>query len=319
MTLDIQNQIHAGRIVGRTVLIIGNECANWTPADFAYAARVVRGLGVDTIAAKRVDGTVRRYGTRQSLLAEIDAVHAAGCGYLPWSYHYGPRFGLDFVAQECAVLTEMQETTAERQPDGIGFACADLEVEWNGRTDAAARFNAAMQNKHMLYLTSWANPGSQAWLGVLNVLRGCINAYVPQAYTDYLNTEEYQQLSPDLCIQTAVDLSQEFGPNHPVQNAQVAVNHGQTSIWMWEWSMLGAQRANAQGVVQVAKMSQLPSTQTPVPSPPAQHTYIVQPGDNLSAIASKLGIADWHTLYDENRAMIGDNPNLIHPGQILMY
>jgi hypothetical protein len=311
MTIDTQNQIHAGRVVGRTVLFIGNECRGWSPADFANAARVARSLGIDTLSPKRLDGTVRWYNTPQQLQDEYRAVTAQGCGYLPFAYCYGPRFGLDFVNAECAVLAEMQAALGALQSDGIGFVCADLEAEWNGRVDAAQRFNAAMQNKHLLYLTSWANPGSQAWTGVLNILRGCINAYVPQAYSDYLGTVEYQQISQDLCIQTAVDLSQEFGANHPVQIAQQAVNHGQTTLWMWDYSFLGAQRSNAQGVVQVARAIQLPdqppdSTPTPQPTQPAQRTYTVQLGDNLSGIAAKLGIADWHTLYSENEQTIED-------------
>lgn len=45
-------------------------------------------------------------------------------------------------------------------------------------------------------------------------------------------------------------------------------------------------------------------------------TYTVKAGDNLSTIAARYGI-NWKTLYENNRAIIGDNPNLIHPGQTL--
>lgn len=46
-------------------------------------------------------------------------------------------------------------------------------------------------------------------------------------------------------------------------------------------------------------------------------TYTVQSGDTLSGIASKFGIKDWHTLYNNNVDVIGKNPNLIRPGQVL--
>ena len=48
-------------------------------------------------------------------------------------------------------------------------------------------------------------------------------------------------------------------------------------------------------------------------------TYIVQRGDSLSKIAKKLGIPNWRTLYEQNKAVIGSNPNLIRPGQKLSY
>ena len=47
--------------------------------------------------------------------------------------------------------------------------------------------------------------------------------------------------------------------------------------------------------------------------------YKVQRGDTLSGIAKKLGIPNWRTLYEQNRAVIGSNPNLIRPGQKLTY
>ena len=56
--------------------------------------------------------------------------------------------------------------------------------------------------------------------------------------------------------------------------------------------------------------------------------YTVQRGDSLWRIAKTLlasSDADegrtvpelWRRIYDMNRALIGDNPNLIHPGQVL--
>ena len=47
--------------------------------------------------------------------------------------------------------------------------------------------------------------------------------------------------------------------------------------------------------------------------------YTVVAGDTLSGIARKLGIADWHTLYNNNRDVIGNNPNVIYPNQKLRY
>ncbi|WP_051733365.1 transglycosylase family protein [Kitasatospora phosalacinea] len=44
--------------------------------------------------------------------------------------------------------------------------------------------------------------------------------------------------------------------------------------------------------------------------------YTVKSGDTLSKIAGSLGV-DWHALYDNNSGVIGGNPDVIYPGQVL--
>lgn len=44
--------------------------------------------------------------------------------------------------------------------------------------------------------------------------------------------------------------------------------------------------------------------------------YTVQKGDTLSSIASKYNIT-WQKIYEDNKSVIGDNPDLIKPGQEL--
>jgi nucleoid-associated protein YgaU len=53
------------------------------------------------------------------------------------------------------------------------------------------------------------------------------------------------------------------------------------------------------------------------PPKAAQKTYTVRPGDTLSGIAGRLGLADWRPLYEANRKLIGADPDLIRPGQVL--
>jgi hypothetical protein len=51
---------------------------------------------------------------------------------------------------------------------------------------------------------------------------------------------------------------------------------------------------------------------------PGGHTYTVQPGDTLAAIARHLAIAGgWQALYALNRAVIGPDPDVIRPGEVL--
>ncbi len=56
---------------------------------------------------------------------------------------------------------------------------------------------------------------------------------------------------------------------------------------------------------------------TPKRPRPPQRTYTVRSGDTLSAIAVGLGLSDWRSLYEANKKLIGPNPDLIQPGQVL--
>lgn len=53
------------------------------------------------------------------------------------------------------------------------------------------------------------------------------------------------------------------------------------------------------------------------PTRPSPRTYTVRPGDTLSGIAAHFGITDWRTLYQANKGVIGPDPDLIRPGQVL--
>jgi nucleoid-associated protein YgaU len=54
------------------------------------------------------------------------------------------------------------------------------------------------------------------------------------------------------------------------------------------------------------------------PTGPPPIVYEVEPGNTLTGIAQKIcGNDDWKKIYNENKTVIGGNPNLIYPGQVL--
>jgi hypothetical protein len=48
-----------------------------------------------------------------------------------------------------------------------------------------------------------------------------------------------------------------------------------------------------------------------------QQTYTVQPGDSLSKIAAKFGTT-WEAIYNKNKEVIGNDPDIIRAGQVLV-
>lgn len=55
------------------------------------------------------------------------------------------------------------------------------------------------------------------------------------------------------------------------------------------------------------------------PRPPITTvTYTVVPGDNLTIIAEKFKAEGYQVLYQWNQTVIGQNPNLIKPGEVLI-
>ncbi|MFC9496592.1 MULTISPECIES: LysM peptidoglycan-binding domain-containing protein [unclassified Streptomyces] len=67
--------------------------------------------------------------------------------------------------------------------------------------------------------------------------------------------------------------------------------------------VLGATSASAEQAAPAAKSAAAPTT------------YVVAAGDTLSKIAREHSLSGgWKKLYQDNRAAVGDNPGLIHPG-----
>ncbi len=236
--MDDVNKEKCGEVAGRAALIIGNECEFWGIQEFVAAARWAKAHGIDTINPKRANGADRWYKKAAQLAEEYRAVTAEGVGYIPFGYVYTlPRcYGMGYIEAQAELMIEMQRTIGALQPDTIGWVMADMEVEMNGRLDCAECFTQLLApGRDLLFVTSWADPREQNWLGVLNILRNCLNCFLPQAYNDWLESREYAELPQDMCIQTMIDLTQEFGANQQIAIAQAAKAHGQTTIWMWEY------------------------------------------------------------------------------------
>lgn len=83
------------------------------------------------------------------------------------------------------------------------------------------------------------------------------------------------------------------------------------------WSKLSGRGGTVSAVVRPAPF--VPASGSPVTPPPATGgTYTVKAGDSLSKIATAKNVTGgWQALYAANKAAVGSNPNLIHPGLVL--
>ena len=287
-------------IVGSVILFIGQEARTWGIQELVAAAKFARSVGVDSISPKRYDGTIK---WTNDIVAEYRAVTSEGCGYIPFQYAYGPRFGDAQIKAEAALLVEIGDEIGKAR-GGRGFVCTDLEAEWDGNTQAGNLFAHALQYiQSDLYVTTWANPNSHGWKGILQALKPVTHAFVPQQYTDYLATR-----STDFAgytIQPALDLSQEFGANHPVTIAQQA---GDASVWLWEYGFAQKNPNLVRQIVSTVKGSAPAPTSTSVGG-----VYQVKWGENLTVIANRYSTT-WQQLWSMNRSVIAD-PNKIYAGQ----
>lgn len=86
-----------------------------------------------------------------------------------------------------------------------------------------------------------------------------------------------------------------------------------------QWRDYGTKKVNIV-IAEKAEASVEPARETVnSPTPPAAQTYTVVKGDCLWNIAKKFygSGAKYTAIYDANRSVIGGNPNLIYPGQVL--
>ncbi|MET9436348.1 transglycosylase family protein [Streptomyces sp. NPDC006551] len=72
------------------------------------------------------------------------------------------------------------------------------------------------------------------------------------------------------------------------------------------------------GTVPTGRATERPPVATPTTVPTVREMYTVTPGDSLSRIAREERVnGGWQRLYEANRTVVGDDPDLIHPGQKL--
>jgi hypothetical protein len=315
----MMNPADLAKKVGGKVLYVGVEAYGWTLADYTAAAKNARALGFDSICVKVADGANRWYANVNALRANRETVLAQGCGFLGFIYCYGPKFGNGQIALEADVAKEIASVC-----DGV--AVLDIEVEWNGQTEAAALFATYFSGVAInLIVTTWADPAYQNFTGVIKALDPVVAAWNPQEYTTWLSLQETEFKDDNVALTKifpALDIADMYSGNNPLQVLENAINNGHPSVWVWEYGATLSISAYVKSVLSLlvkkplavkptvvpasaptAKVEAHPVASNPNVAPvtiPAPNltikygTYKVADGDSLTTIAYRLGIKNWY-------------------------
>jgi LysM domain len=89
--------------------------------------------------------------------------------------------------------------------------------------------------------------------------------------------------------------------------------------WDYVWEPVKPRTAAKHPVLTLPAPVPPPPAPAPPPSSAAAKTHTVAPGDTLAKIAQRYygNAALWPKIYAANRSIIGANPNLLRPGQVL--
>jgi resuscitation-promoting factor RpfA len=133
--------------------------------------------------------------------------------------------------------------------------------------------------------------------------------------------------SPSTTPQQEQDPAQGTEQVQPTFDGAAGWDSGDQVYWyqengMWLWTTQNSvyqQHAAAAG--QAVPQTPAPSDTATVGQmrPASQGDYTVVPGDTLYDIAAAFRLGGWQQLYQDNRSTIGDNPDLILPGQVLRF
>lgn len=215
-------------ITGQHLMFIGTNSKTWTTGQFTDCAAWCQKMSIDSVLLKVADGYEKWYGGAAiySQIRNIFLQHGVGC--IPYIWMYGDTYG--HLDKEIDILLEYM-------PIG-GIVVADMEAEWNGKTEWCTRLGKRMQTaKGTFAISTWADPHMQNWTNNVRILAPIVDIWLPQVYSNHLDelVDEYAGIVD--CIQPTVmiDPTNWAGPNNPVNIAMRAYRNGHTAISIWHY------------------------------------------------------------------------------------
>lgn len=299
-------------------------------------------FGIETApwrASTFVDDTLAHFGQH---LPDYVLVKCGEWG-IEWYDGTFPQIRSAFLARGvgCApyIFARPQTTSADQAlavklGREAGIIILDCEEQWANDPGALPAFVAGVRHglgeEPVIIVSGYGDPKTAVPSWDFRCLVAA-DAYQPQWYIgvwDIYRTHGWQAAIDWGDGECAAQLSAaHMGTDFPLQPAlglqNVAANdlfplgqylaHWQAGCSLWEFQI-----CPPFALADVKNGFGAPFTRpvTPIPQPPKK-TYTAVSGDDLFTIAEKFDTT-WQILYTLNKSIIGSDPNVIHPGQVLV-
>lgn len=163
-------------------MFTGIETFNWQISDFDTLIANCKSWGITQIVLKVYEITqgdwYQHLGGSTTVIGHIKD---SGLDVLPYGYFYG-----NDISNECAAI--------KRYLSLYGKFCANMEAEWNNNPAKTQEFKNSLGTfGGQLYISTWADPETQAWLQNISILEPITYAFMPEAYDDNLVKLMYSQ------------------------------------------------------------------------------------------------------------------------------
>jgi len=237
--------------LGRVILFCGTETGAYSPGQWANVALFARQHNIDSVLVKVNDGGNLWYGGANAVINIKNIFLAQGVGFIPYGYFYGNKFGA--IDQELAIVHDYLNM--------FGYFCMDMEVEYNGEVGWSSEVHASLVNHPGILLCStWADPNLQNWQGNLTQLHDVFDAFMPQEYTNYLDSTESQLSQAGITnMIPTVYLGSDLPGNNVEQIARDIYARGHASISLWYDGFAINNPSTVDNIVQMFHTAQTPT------------------------------------------------------------
>ena len=255
--------------LGKVILFCGTETSEYNLGAFDNIITFARAHAVDSLLVKCADGGNWWYGGIDVINLIRNACIAGGVGFIPYTYGYGDKYNA--FAQEQSIATMLLNT--------FGYVCLDLEAEYNGRTDLCSQLvKNFSEHKGILLCSTWGDPSLQNWDNNLKTLKNTFDAFMPQEYTNYLDSTEYQ-LNQDGIVNMipTIYLGNDIVGNNAYGVAVDIHGRGHSSISLWYDGYAVSNPSLVDSVVALYRNTPTtPVKQPPTPTQPKGNTTYME-------------------------------------------
>lgn len=222
-------------LVGPVSLFCGVETWNWSTQQFLDEGNKAKQHGINALFIKVAEVGSPAGGSAGWWYGGLDAfdknvyqpLKAMGVTVIPYVFPYGYD-----VQTEIGIMTALLNR--------YGEVCIDMEgTRWEGQTgtdNATAIAHALTPLPGKVWLSMPADYANNNQNGAFQAMSPATNVWMPMAYSDTLTADalpQVQAINPAACIMPTLDLSQEFGANNVMANAQALKSAGVLAVSLW--------------------------------------------------------------------------------------